>query len=81
MKATEGAAVAVNHVIAVPIKESKSEKCDTNHESEDKTAKINIDTQIAARDKVTAEKIKSNQTNLHLIPFPGDTNKICEVGI
>ena len=80
VKATEGPAVAANHVIAVPIKESKSEKCDTNHESEDKTAKINIDTQIAG-DKVTAEKIKSNQTNLHLIPFPGDTDKICEVGI
>ena len=49
-------------------------------EAEDKTAKINIDTQIV-RDKVNAEKIISNQTNLHLIPFPGDTDEICEVGI
>ena len=55
VKATEA-----NHVIAVSIKESKSEKCDTNHESEeDRTATGTEDSELG--DKVTSsQQITSN---------------------
>ena len=65
-------AKAANHVIAVSIKESESEKCDSeNHESEqeDRTAKV---TEIG--DKVTRELITSNQMTEHLKSFPVAAN-------
>ncbi len=65
-------AKAANHVIAVSIKESKSEKCDSeNHESEqeDRTAKV---TEID--DKVTSQQITSNQMTEHLKSFPVAAN-------
>ena len=74
VKATEGAAVAANHVIAVSIKESKSEKCDTNHESEeDRTARVTEDSELG--DKVTSsQQITSNQMAEHLKSFPVTAN-------
>jgi len=69
VKATEA-----NHVIAVSIKESKSEKCDTNHESEeDRTAPGTEDSELG--DKVTSsQQITSNQMDEHLKSFPVSAN-------
>ena len=62
-----------NHVIAVSIKESKSEKSDTNHESEeDRTASVTEDS--APGDKVTCQQIISNQMTEHLKSFPVSAN-------
>ena len=62
-------ATKANHVIAVSIKESKSEKSDTNHESEeDRTASVTEDS--VTGDKVTCQQIKSNQMAEHLESFP-----------
>ena len=63
-----------NHVIAVSIKESKSEKCDTNHESgEDRTASAAEDSAQTQADKVT-HNITSNQTTRNLKSFPDSDN-------
>lgn len=69
VKATEA-----NHVIAVSIKESKSEKCDTNHESEeDRTATVTKDSELG--DKViSSQQITSNQMAEHLKSFPVSAN-------
>ena len=66
----KAATKAANHVIAVSIKESKSEKSE-NHESEqeDRTAKV---TEIG--DKVTSQQITSNQMTEHLKSFPVAAN-------
>jgi len=64
-----------NHVIAASIKGSKTEKCDTNHESEDKTAKNNIDTQLAADKDTHSNKIKSNQINSKSNTLPDNDYK------